>query len=155
MSANASPQNTPETNIDSDELHPIAEQAATLFEKGGGALSKDAVETLRAEVDGLADAPQLGPALASLIKVAAFLEQDRKAKKAADALLRIAVSAADALEAQNKAAKVKSEEGARKRRKQFAGFTGRQDKSVAPVFGTPGTKNAKPLHAINTPSRFQ
>ena len=138
-----------------DELHPIAEKAATFFERAGGKLTGEHVKELAADLDALAEDPMLGPAVTSLVKIAAYLEHERNARKEADKLLKIAVGATAALELQNKKAKDAKQDEAQRKRKQFAGFTGDQAKTVAPTFGAKVSGKAKPAHAMQIPTKFK
>jgi hypothetical protein len=106
-------------------LHPIATEAGTLFLKGKGSFSKEALGALQRSLEKIADKPELGPALASLVQVAQHLDRDRNAKAASQALLRVAMTQTIALEELNKTAKQSEEDRQRAKRKAFNKFTGR------------------------------
>lgn len=137
----------------SQELHPIATEAATWFERGQGKLTKDALEALQKQLDALATDPQLGPAVASLVQVAAHLDKVLGAKAAADALLKVAMSATKALEAQNAKLEAGVQDKARQKKAAFAGFTGKQVKEQAPVFGAAAPKGAAPARSFVPPPK--
>lgn len=105
-------------------LHPVATIAAQYFLEGKGSFTPEALENLQLALDELADKPDLGPAVASLVRVAQHLENDRKARDAAQALLRVAMTATFALEEQNKKVKAEEEDAARIKRKAFSKFSG-------------------------------
>jgi hypothetical protein len=105
-------------------LHPIALDASTYFLKDARSFSEASLAKLVEKLESLHGQPELGPALASLVQVAQHLELVEKAKPAAMALLRVAMSQTAALEELNKRAKHAQEDEARKKRKAFAKFSG-------------------------------
>lgn len=87
------------TMTDDRALHPIAQIVITsleAFEGGHYALSQPGGERLQRVLQGLFNKQELRPAVVSLITVAKFLE-DHGQRKAADQVLWIAGTAADAL----------------------------------------------------------
>ena len=105
-------------------LHPIALEASTYFLKDARSFSAASLSRLSEALEELHGRPELGPAVASLVQVAQHLELVEKAKPAAMALMRIAMSQTAALEELNQKAKVAQEEESRRKRMAFAKFSG-------------------------------
>lgn len=110
--------------IKANELHPIAAEAAALFLRGNRSFTREGIAKLEAELEKIRDRPELGPALASLVQVAQYLERGEKAKDASLALLKVVLSQTSALEALNQKAKLSQEDEQRKKREAFAKFSG-------------------------------
>jgi hypothetical protein len=107
-----------------NQLHPIALDASTYFLKDARSFSEESLEKLTATLEGLHGKPELGPALASLVQVAQHLDLVEKAKAAAMALLRVAMTQTQALEEMNQKARLGQEDVARQKRKAFSKFSG-------------------------------
>jgi hypothetical protein len=106
-------------------LHPIATMASASFIQGNRSFTPAALAELNETLEAISGTQELGPAIASLIQVAQYLEYGEKAKAASVALLRVAMSQTAALELLNDQAKKSVEDQARAKRKAFSKFTGR------------------------------
>jgi hypothetical protein len=114
-----------DNNATASQLHPIAAQAGSLFLQCKGSFDAEALEKLELELEKLHGRPELGPAVASLVQVAQYLDRERNAKNAAMALLQVAMAQTTALEALNEKARLAKEDESRKKQKAFSKFTGR------------------------------
>jgi hypothetical protein len=107
-------------------LHPIATDASTYFVQGGNAFSKEALAKLAAALEAIAEKEELGPAVASLVQVAQYLDKTLNAKAASAALMDLAVAQTFALEKLNKKAQEKKQDADRAKAKAFNKFSGKK-----------------------------
>ncbi len=112
--------------MSADQLHPIALEASMCFLKDARGFSEASIAKIAASLESLRGQPELGPAVASLIQVAQHLETVEKARPAALALMRVAMSQTGALEAVNRKAQLAGEDVARRKRQEFAKFSGQR-----------------------------
>jgi hypothetical protein len=109
-----------------DPLHPLATDASTYFVQGGGKFTPEALQKLTTALEQLAGKDELGPAVASLVQVAQYLDRTLKAKDAAAELMNLAMAQTYELEQLNKKTRHKKEDADRQKAKTFAKFSGKK-----------------------------
>ena len=135
-------------------MHAIAIEAANRITGQGAAMQlagKDAL-ALADKLEQLGRRPEIADAARSLIALAAHVELDHGAVACADALLRVALSAAGDIARLAETATGALETAVRQVQSQFSSFSGRLQRRTAPKFAAAVPVGAMRLSTMRIPA---